>query len=170
MAGLTEWVNSKSALTPGIVGGTTMLVVNTVCCSFGLDRPWDAWIAMAVSALFGYLVVSMDKALDKASVKLVMFVLNSLVIFATAMGTNAVGMKASEEHACAQPSQQATLATAWHIPRLTLVCEAYAQPPRSDTVASVDTSSRAATCPPAKADSTKAGGKKKTKRRFFSAW
>lgn len=84
----SEFLNPKSMITPGIAGGTTMLITNAMCCSFELEcaRPH---IALMVSALFAIAAVSVIKM--SYWQKSVFFILNTLIVFSMALGTNTAG-------------------------------------------------------------------------------
>jgi hypothetical protein len=82
----SDFLNPQSMLTPGIAGSLTMLITNTLAFQFGFIS--RAWIGLALSFLFGTLVfVATGGILTKA----VFYILNSLVIFCVAQGTNVVG-------------------------------------------------------------------------------
>jgi hypothetical protein len=84
-----EFLNQKSMLTPGMAGGFSMAIANTVAGQFDLDEPWPAAVALALACLFGLLAVAAEPA--AAWLRVVYFVLNSLVIFTVAVGSNTLG-------------------------------------------------------------------------------
>jgi hypothetical protein len=84
-----EFLNPSSMLTPGLAGGMTMGITNVMAAQFSLIPPGTAWLGLGLSFLFGLLVwVNQDVSRLK---RLVFYVLNSLVIFVVAMGSNTVG-------------------------------------------------------------------------------
>lgn len=72
-------------LTPGVAGALTMMITNTLAVNFDAPR---AWTGLGLSFVFGLLVLISNKSL---LLKLVFYILNSLVIFCVAMGTNSLG-------------------------------------------------------------------------------
>jgi len=86
-----EFLHPKSMLTPGIAGAVAMLITNTLASQFGLPSNYTALI---VSFAIGVIVfVSMPGA--NIAVRLLYYVLNSLVILSVAIGTNQAGVKAT---------------------------------------------------------------------------
>ncbi len=51
MPDVKEFLNPKSALTPGVAGAIAMLVANSLWVTFGLRQ---AWTALAISILFHF--------------------------------------------------------------------------------------------------------------------
>jgi hypothetical protein len=88
-----EFLNPNSMLTPGLAGGLTMGITNTVAGQFSLAAPWPSVLALGVSFLVGLIALS-DKELSVLR-RTVLYVLNSLVIFVVATGSNELGMSAS---------------------------------------------------------------------------
>ena len=86
-----EFLTPGSMLTPGLAGGTTMAITNVVVSQFQLAPPGPAWVALGLSFLFGLLVWASQEPVLK---RCVYYVLNSLVIFVVAMGSNTVGLSA----------------------------------------------------------------------------
>jgi hypothetical protein len=86
---LTEFLNPKSMITPGVAGVVTMAIANTVCSNFSLEKPFIALVALAVAALFAVLVVGV--AVMPLWQKMVYFLLNTLIVFHMAAGGNATG-------------------------------------------------------------------------------
>jgi hypothetical protein len=87
---MKEFLNAKSMATPGIAGAVAMLITNTLVQQFELP---GKWIALGLSFLLGTLVFS-----DRSSAiwqRGLLYVLNSLIIFAMAVGTNATGRAAT---------------------------------------------------------------------------
>jgi len=85
-----DFLNPKSILTPGIAGGISMVISNTLWMNFGLTPRWSG---LVISFLLGLLVL--------ATVEIVLWqkgiywVLNSLIIFSVGAGTNTVGARAT---------------------------------------------------------------------------
>jgi hypothetical protein len=84
-----EFLNPSSMLTPGLAGGMTMAITNSVAGQFDLVAPGPAYLGLGLSFLFGLLVwMSQEVSHIKRAV---LYVLNSLVIFVVAMGSNSMG-------------------------------------------------------------------------------
>ena len=103
-----EFLNPNSMLTPGIAGGTTMLISNSLWFQFGLPPQYSA---LALSFSLGVLVlVNMKTPVWQ---KGIYYLLNSLIIFSVGMGTNAIGaatvQQAAEEHARSEQISIASL-------------------------------------------------------------
>jgi len=88
---LDEFLTPEAMLTPGMAGAMIMMITNALGQNFHPLQSWTAWIAMALSFLFGFLAVVADK---RIMVKGLFYVLNSLVIFCVASGANSVGVAA----------------------------------------------------------------------------
>jgi hypothetical protein len=81
-----QFLNAKSMLTPGIAGAVAMLITNSLTQQFELP---GKWVALLLSFLLGTLVF-----IDKNSSvwqRGVLYLLNSLIIFSMAVGTNSAG-------------------------------------------------------------------------------
>lgn len=89
---INEFLNQKSMLTPGAAGGSTLLITNTLGSTFGLPL---GYVALLISGLFGLLVAALTAGVPVWQ-RGVFFVLNTLIIFCVAMGTNSAGQKVSE--------------------------------------------------------------------------
>jgi hypothetical protein len=83
-----DFLNPKSMSTPGFAGAITMLITNTISFQFGLSDRWPAFIGLIISFLFGTLV--MAKGSLSGWERAVYYVLNSVIIFAVAVGTNTI--------------------------------------------------------------------------------
>ena len=88
---MNEFLRSKSMLTPGVAGGLTTLITATLSSQFNLPAKWTS---LLISALLGLLIVWADEELSIPK-KIPFFVLNSLIIFSMAVGTNTVGEAAT---------------------------------------------------------------------------
>lgn len=82
---LQQFLTPEAMLTPGVAGALTMMITNTLAVSFNAPR---AWIGLALSFVFGLLVLVSTKQLI---VKGAFYVLNSLVIFCVAVGASGLG-------------------------------------------------------------------------------
>lgn len=103
MSDMEKFLTPESMLTPGLAGGMTMGITNALAFQFGLLAPGPALIALTLSFLFGLCVFVSSKKSARV-VKLLFWVINSLVIFTVAAGSNALGMVAT----MAPPSQLAS--------------------------------------------------------------
>ena len=84
-----DFLNPKSMITPGVAGAITMLITNTLHAQFQLPANWTG---LAISFLFGLIVFS---ATDVAILERAAFwIINSLIIFSVALGSNAAGAAA----------------------------------------------------------------------------
>lgn len=92
---IKEFLNPNSMLTPGVTGSTSMMITNTLTQQFEILAGWHSEVGLFVCFLFGLLVVATTTALSFWQ-RGVYCVLNSLIIFAVALGTNAVGMAAAK--------------------------------------------------------------------------
>lgn len=81
-----DFLNSKSMVTPAAAGAVAMLITNTLNSQFELPQ---RWVGLALSFVLG-LVVFRDPDTSGWR-RAVLYVVNSLVIFAMAMGTNSAG-------------------------------------------------------------------------------
>jgi hypothetical protein len=86
-----EFLNPKSMLTPGVAGGVVMLVTNTLAAQFSFARNWTG---LAMSFLVGLVVLLHD--VKPLWLRLGLYILNSLVIFAVAAGANQAGSAATD--------------------------------------------------------------------------
>jgi hypothetical protein len=82
MNGIDEFINPKSMITPGIIGGTIMFITNSLCCQFTIP---PKWVGLFLSFLFGLLVLKAE-AIPRWQ-RGVYYVVNSLIIFSVAFGT-----------------------------------------------------------------------------------
>ena len=88
---LAEFLNPNSMITPGAAGAFTMTITNTLCQQFGALHLGVT--GLVVSFLFGAVVFGYGASI---AARLVYYLINSLVIFTVAMGSNAIGQQASE--------------------------------------------------------------------------
>jgi hypothetical protein len=87
---LSEFLTPEAMFTPGVAGAFTMMITNALGANFQAPR---AWTALLLSFIFGLLVLVSDK---RRLIKAVFYVLNSLVIFCVASGTNGIGVAQRE--------------------------------------------------------------------------
>ena len=85
----SEFLNSKSMVTPAAAGATTMILTGSLVSAFNLP---GAWVALLVSAVFAALVAMADKSVPAAQ-RAIFYVVNSLTIFSVAYGLNTVGFE-----------------------------------------------------------------------------
>ena len=81
-----EFLNAKSMLTPGVAGLIAMLITNSLHTQFGMP---SRWIALALSFVIGALVFA--DAATKLLPRVVLYIINSLIIFSIAVGSNVAG-------------------------------------------------------------------------------
>jgi hypothetical protein len=110
---MDSFIDAKSMITPGVAGTVVMLVTNALANTFSLP---GKWVALVLSFVCGLLVFG-DKKL-KVGPRIAFYVLNSLIVFATAVGANGIGAAASGEPAAgaatvaeATPTPAGTVAT-----------------------------------------------------------
>lgn len=86
MAQPSEFLNPKSMITPGVAGGLTMLITNALGSQFDLP---GSWTSLTLSFLFGLLVFGATTI--PVIQRVLFYVINSLIIFSVAVGTNGAG-------------------------------------------------------------------------------
>ena len=86
MAEIKEFLNPKSMLTPGLAGGITMMITNSLWVQFALPQKWTA---LLVSFLFGAIVFSVKSV--PIWQRPIFYLLNSLIIFSMGVGVNTMG-------------------------------------------------------------------------------
>lgn len=84
---VNDFLNPKSMLTPGLAGSMTMVITNALVTHFGASPPHTALI---ISALFGAIVFAAVRT--ALWLRGVLYILNSLLIFSIALGTNQLGV------------------------------------------------------------------------------
>jgi len=84
---MEDFLSSKATITPGIAGVSTTLIAGTLYSQFALPAKW---VGLALSLLFG-LTVWADKQVPIYQ-RLVFYIINSLTIFAVAIGINQAGL------------------------------------------------------------------------------
>ncbi len=91
-AGVSEFLNPKSMLTPGICGAVIMVAANALGAAFELEGPARSLVCLVLSFLAGTMVFA--AGVKKLGPKIAFYVLNSLIIFSSAAGVNFSGQKA----------------------------------------------------------------------------
>jgi len=92
-AAISQFLNPASMLTPGAAGAMTMMITNALAGNFNMPL---AWVGLTISFVFGLLVLVSD---NRLIVKIVFYLLNSLIIFCVAMGANTFGHEVSAQSA-----------------------------------------------------------------------
>ncbi|MEM8574677.1 MAG: hypothetical protein AAGF48_08585 [Pseudomonadota bacterium] len=85
----SEFLHAKSMLTPGAMGGATLTITNTLGNVFQLPL---GIVALLVSALFAAMLWAVTESAALWQ-RIVFFLLNTLIIFCVAMGSNTAGLK-----------------------------------------------------------------------------
>jgi hypothetical protein len=80
-----QFLNPEAMLTPGLAGALVMMIANGLALNFSISR---AYTGLFLSFIFGLLVLVVDRQLW---VKLIYYVINSLIIFCVAFGASGVG-------------------------------------------------------------------------------
>jgi len=84
---MDDFLKSKAMITPGVAGATTTMIAGTLYSQFGLPAKW---VGLVLSLLFG-LAVWADKQVPLYQ-RIFFYVINSLTIFAVAIGINQAGI------------------------------------------------------------------------------
>lgn len=92
---IKEFLNPNSMLTPGVTGSTTMMITNALTRQFEILAGLNSEVGLLVSFLFGLLIMAAATALSFWQ-RGTYYILNSLIIFTVALGTNSVGVAATE--------------------------------------------------------------------------
>jgi hypothetical protein len=83
VADVKEFLNPHSMLTPGLAGGLTVSISMPIALTFDLSVKW---LALTVSLLLGLaIILSVPDPLSRLQ-RFVYYILNSLIIFSTALG------------------------------------------------------------------------------------
>jgi hypothetical protein len=90
---MNDFLRAKSMATPGFAGALVTLLTTTLAANFGAPAKWTA---LVLSFLCGLLVFT-DKSVGPM-IRTGFYVLNSLIIFSTAFGTNGLAV-AESQHA-----------------------------------------------------------------------
>jgi len=97
---LKEFLNPKSMITPGIAGGITMMITNALAANFSLPPNYTG---LTISFLCGLIVFAGTATV--LWLRVVLYLLNSLLIFSMALGVNQTAtnvVKTSEKTKVAQ--------------------------------------------------------------------
>jgi hypothetical protein len=78
-----DFLNPNSMLTPGLAGGMAVSISMPVAMAFGISVKW---IVLVVSVLLGLLIIVAIKDSLSFLQRSIYFMLNSLIIFSTALG------------------------------------------------------------------------------------
>ena len=109
MGKLEDFLKPESMMTPGVAGAITMTISNTLWVQFGLQQRWSA---LALSFAFGALVFTATRL--KVWQRGVYYLLNSLIIFSAAAGSNYIGYQVAEtSQAASLSTPHARHATIW---------------------------------------------------------
>lgn len=103
---ISEFVNAKSMVTPGFAGGLVMFITNAIDLQFGCG-PYLPFFVLFFSFLVG-IVVFVDQNVT-GLIRLTFYLINSLVIFAVASGTNQIGVHATESLGAQEEEIKATI-------------------------------------------------------------
>jgi hypothetical protein len=87
---LGDFINPNSMITPGAAGGITMAITNVLTSQF--DGLPGNWTALILSFLFGTLTFAYAAGI---MARVAYFVINSLIIFVVAYGSNGIGLAAT---------------------------------------------------------------------------
>jgi hypothetical protein len=109
---LKEFLNPNSTLTPGVAGAMTMIITNTLASQFAALVAWVPEIGLLISFLFGLMVMAAAAAVPFWQ-RSVYYILNSLIIFTVAVGSNTLGVAATK----GGTSSSAGLSAAYAQPR-----------------------------------------------------
>ena len=94
MENAKQFLSPQSMLTPGVAGGTVMMITNTLISQFKLIYPWPSIVAITVSFIVGLLVWASEvKPYWK---RFIYYVVNSFIIFNVAIGANTLGQGGGE--------------------------------------------------------------------------
>jgi len=99
MAGIQDFANPRSMITPGIAGGITMFITNALGTQFELPLNW---VGLAISFVLGLIVFS--SSISTGFERIVLYFVNSMIIFATAFGTNVAATRSFAPGAAAVAS------------------------------------------------------------------
>jgi hypothetical protein len=80
-----QFLNPEAMLTPGLAGALVMMITNGLALNFSVSR---AYTGLFLSFIFGLLVLVVDRRLW---IKIIYWVINSLIIFCVAFGASGVG-------------------------------------------------------------------------------
>jgi hypothetical protein len=87
-----EFLNPRSMITPGVAGSITMLITNTLGKQFDLPPNYTG---LVLSCLIGLIVFRAVK-IPHLGERVLYYIINSLIIFSVAVGTNQAGVGAAK--------------------------------------------------------------------------
>jgi hypothetical protein len=114
--GLNEFLQPHSMMTPGALGALAMVGTNAITLRFhGMD---PSYVVAALSLLFGLAAAIKEGSLPT---RVLFYVLNSIIVFSVAAGTNTVGQATqiagiatiAPAYAAGTPSQSGTFFKPW---------------------------------------------------------
>lgn len=88
---LSDFLNPRSMLTPGVAGSLVMLIANTLWVQFMVPQKWSA-----LTLSFLLIIPILIKCTASLFEYVIYFVFNGLIVFALAVNTNFVGSKLQE--------------------------------------------------------------------------
>ncbi len=100
--GLDQFLTPEAMLTPGAAGALTMMITNALALNFDTHR---ALTGLLLSFMFGAVVFVASRSIWQRGL---FYVINSLIIFCVALGTNAVGVTRSVSLSTAAFAQSST--------------------------------------------------------------
>lgn len=153
---LTDFLNPNSMITPGAAGGATMIITNTLCSQFEV-LPANI-TALVLSFLFGSLTFVYSAGVLQRAVYLV---INSLIIFVMAYGSNTIGMSATKRSASAPATTQVSVVDERNTPPRIVLASL-----NTDFMPSVDRKASK----PAADQPTRLAQDRKKKSGFFRQW
>lgn len=95
--GVNEYMNAKAMLTPGLAGVTATMITGTLVSQFGIPGNWTGLIV----CLFMGLIVWGDTKTPVVQ-RAFFYVVNSMTIYAVAIGINDAGVAISKSNTQAQ--------------------------------------------------------------------
>jgi len=81
MAEVNDFLNPRSMLTPGIAGGITMTIANTLWVQFGLESKWTALVISFALSLLVFRAQNIP-----FWEKIIYYGLNALIIYSVGVG------------------------------------------------------------------------------------
>lgn len=88
---MKDFINPKSMVTPGVAGALVMFLANGLIFQFSIDKPVVPYVFLILSYAVGLFLLA-DMTVKGFS-KVGLYMINSLIIFCMATGSNTVGDK-----------------------------------------------------------------------------
>jgi large-conductance mechanosensitive channel len=107
-----DFLNPNAMITPGAAGAFTMIITNTLCSQF--DNLPPNYTALAVSGLFGAMVFHYGATLGA---RFLYFIVNSLIIFVVAHGSNTIGSRIEDRYDASAKSAKSDKTAALVMPQ-----------------------------------------------------